>query len=310
VTFFKFMEKFPTELSVILYFIKIRYGEDKKVPCRHCGCVGKVYHQAHKPKVFNCRNCNNTFSVFKDTIFEDSSTDLRKWMYAIHLFLNGKKGISGYQLMREIGVTYKCAWRMLNQIRLAMGSTDNQAFIDTVIEIDECYVGGKPRKSNKPPEDKDKNDKNKRGRGTKKTPVVGVVDRENKKIHAKVAKPNKDGQKLTGKQLLAIITEVVKKPLTIMTDEFSGYNILGSTKHIHLRINHQEAFANGDIHTNNIESFWATLKRGIIGIYHHVSVEYLQYYVNEFCFRYNNRIHPNNANPAMFDLVLKQAVLV
>jgi transposase-like protein len=302
--FFQLQEKFPTEQSVIEHFIRVRYGEGK-VPCRHCGCVSKVYHQSQEPKKFNCRNCDNTFSIFKDTIFENTSTDLRKWMFAIHLFLNGKKGISGYQLMREIGVTYKTAWRMLNLIRLAMGNAENQEFIDTVIEIDECYIGGKPRKENKPD---DKDDQNKRGRGTKKTPVVGVVDRENKKVHVKVAKPNKEGQKLTGKQLLSIINEVVKKPLTIMTDEFKGYNILGKTKHIHLRINHKEAFANGGVHTNNIESFWATLKRGIIGIYHHVSVKYLQSYVNEFCFRFNHRTHKNLTNPAMFDLVLKQGI--
>lgn len=300
--FFEFLKKFPTEEAVIEHFIKVRYGEGK-VPCRHCGCVSKVYHRSKEPKKFHCANCQNTFSVFKDTIFEDTSTDLRKWMYAIHIFLNGKKGISGYQLMREIGVTYKTAWRMLSLIRKAMGNAENQEFIDTVIEIDETYIGGKPRKG------KDDNEPPKRGRGTKKTPVVGVVDREGKKVHAKVAKPNKEGKKLTGKQLLEIINEVVKSPLTVMTDEFKAYNLLANTHHIHLRVNHQEAFAVGDIHTNNIESFWATLKRGVIGIYHHVSVKYLQDYVNEFCFRYNHRTHPNLANPEMFDTVLKQAVL-
>lgn len=301
--FFEFQTKFPNEEAVIEHFIKVRYGEGK-VPCRHCGCVSKVYHRSKEPKLFHCANCQNTFSVFKDTIFEDTSTDLRKWMYAIHIFLNGKKGISGYQLMREIGVTYKTAWRMLSMIRKAMGNAENQEFIDTVIEIDETYVGGKPRKGKD-----DNDDKPKRGRGTKKTPVVGVVDREGKKVHAKVAKPNKEGKKLTGKQLLEIINEVVKTPLTVMTDEFKAYNLLANTHHVHLRVNHQEAFAVGDIHTNNIESFWATLKRGVIGIYHHVSVKYLQDYVNEFCFRYNHRVHPNLANPEMFDLVLKQAVL-
>jgi transposase-like protein len=304
--FFEFQKKFPTELSVIEHFIQIRYGESK-VPCRHCGCISKVYHQSHEPRRFNCRNCNNTFSIFTDTIFEDSSTDLRKWMYAIHLFLNGKKGISGYQLMREIGVTYKTAWRMLSLIRKAMGNAENQEFIDTVIEIDETYVGGKPRKGEKKDDD---DDKPKRGRGTKKTPVVGVIDRENKKVHARVAKPNKDGKKLTSKQLLEILNQVVKTPLTIMTDEFRSYNALGKTQHVHLRVNHQKAFAVGDIHTNNIESFWATLKRGILGIYHHVSVEYLQDYVNEFCFRYNYRGEKNKANPAMFDLGLKARRLV
>jgi transposase-like protein len=307
--FFEFQNKFPTELSVIEHFIKIRYQGN--ITCHLCGVINdRIYHSRVQPKKFHCENCKSMFSIFKGTIFEDSSTDLRKWMYAIHLFLNGKKGISGYQLMREIGVTYKTAWRMLKLIRQAMGNAENQEFIDTVIEIDETYVGGKPRKSNKPKVKDDKNDKNKRGRGTKKTPVVGVIDRENKQVHARVAKPNKEGKKLTGKQLLEIMNEVVKSPLTIMTDEFRSYNALGKTEHVHLRVNHKEAFAVGDIHTNNIESFWATLKRGVLGIYHHVSVKYLQDYVNEFCFRYNHRTHPNLSNPKMFDLVLKQAVLV
>jgi transposase-like protein len=303
--FFEFQKKFPTELSVIEHFIQVRYQGN--IVCHHCGVINdKIYHRRTQPKAFHCMNCLNTFSVFKDTIFEKSDTDLRKWMYAIHLFLNGKKGISGYQLMREIGVTYKTAWRMLSLIRKAMGNAENQEFIDTVIEIDETYVGGKPRKG----KDYDDDDKPKRGRGTKKTPVVGVIDRENKKVHARVAKPNKDGQKLTSKQLLNILNQVVKTPLTIMTDEFRSYNALGKSQHVHLRVNHKEAFAVGDIHTNNIESFWATLKRGIMGIYHHVSVEYLQNYVDEFCFRYNHRGTKNKANPEMFDLVLKQAVFV
>ncbi|HEY9746370.1 MAG TPA: IS1595 family transposase [Oculatellaceae cyanobacterium] len=293
--FFEFLKKFPTEEAVITNFIRVRYGE--RPACHHCGSI-KVHQKKDRPKVFHCADCLNTFSVFKGTIFENSSTDLRKWMYAIHLFLNSKKGISSYQLEREIGVTHKTAWRMLGQIRSAMGNAENQEFIDTVIEIDETYVGGNPRKGQD-----DDDDKPKRGRGTKKTPVVGVVDRDNKKIHAKIAKPNKEGKKLTGKQLLEIINEVVKNPCLMITDEFKGYNSLRHSQHLHLRINHQEAFAQGIVHTNNIESFWATLKRGLIGIYHHVSVKHLQDYVNEFCFRYNHR-----ENNGMFDLVLKQAV--
>ena len=254
-------------------------------------------------KVFDCNDCHNTFSPFKDTIFEKSSTDLRKWMYAIHMFLNGKKGISGYQLQREVGVTYKTAWRMLQQIRRAMGSQEPDAFIDTIIEIDETYVGGKPRKKNEDGNNHDKN--NKRGRGTKKMPVVGVIDRENKKIYARVAMPNKDGQQLTGKQLLEILRKVCEKDSKnlVMTDEFKGYNILDKENILHLRVDHQQMFSDGFIHTNNIESFWATLKRGIYGIYHHVSVKYLQRYVNEFCFRYNNR------KTDMFGVILKQSII-
>ena len=143
-TFSEFQAKFPDELSVIKHFIGIRYPQG--VTCSHCGS-DHVYHRHDKPKVFVCHGCGNSFSIFEGTIFEHSSTDMRKWMFAIHLFLNGKKGISGLQLQREIGVTYKCAWRMLQQIRTAMGNakTENHEFFDTIVEIDECYLGCKPR---------------------------------------------------------------------------------------------------------------------------------------------------------------------
>lgn len=297
-TFMELLKKFPTEKSVVDYYVKVRYGD--KPACHHCGSM-KVYQRNANGKLFDCNDCGNTFSPFKNTIFEKSSTDLRKWMYAIHLFLNGKKGISGMQLMREVGVTYKTAWRMLQQIRIAMGNAEQQSFIDTIVEIDETYVGGKPRKDN----NHDDQNPNKRGRGTKKSPVVGVVDRENKKIYARVALPNKDGKKLTSKQLFSILRKVCKKDSnnTVITDEFPAYSILDKNSIIHLRIDHRTMYANGPIHTNNIESFWATLKRGIYGIYHHVSLKYLQRYTDEFCFRYNNR------KLDMFNMVLRQSVL-
>jgi len=288
-TFMEFLKMFPTEKKVIKYFIGIRYHDS--ACCNHCGSI-KVYQRKKTPKVFDCNDCGNTFSIFKDTIFENTTTDLRKWMYAIHLFLNGKKGISGLQLKREIGVTYKTAWRMLKQIRIAMGNVENREMFEAIVEMDETYVGGKPRK----------NDNNKRGRGTKKTPVIGIIDRDKKKVYAKVAMANKNGKKLTGMQLLAVLDEVCKQDSMVITDEFTGYNVLNNTEYLHLMINHSKEYSNGMIHTNNIESFWATLKRGIFGIYHHVSVQYLQSYVNEFCFRYNNR------KTDMFNLILKQAI--
>jgi transposase-like protein len=124
-TFIELMTKFPTEESVIDYYIKVRYPNG--VFCNHCGSI-KVYQEHNRKKVFSCNDCKSTFSPFKNTIFEKSSTDLRKWFFAIHLFLNGKKGVSGLQLQREIGVTYKTAWRMLQQIRLAMGNAENKVF--------------------------------------------------------------------------------------------------------------------------------------------------------------------------------------
>ena len=299
-TFFQFMEKFSTEEKVINYWINIRYPDGIK--CNHCGSV-HVYQVKDRPKNFYCGDCINHFSVFKDTIFEKSSTDLRKWFYAIHLFLNAKKGISAKQLQRETGVTYKTAWRMLQQIRIAMGNQGNPEFFETIIEMDETYVGGKPRKRNTKNNDDDKT--NKRGRGTSKTPVVGVVDRNDKKVHARVALPNNKGQKLTGKQLLNILNDVCDfdSKNVIMTDEFRGYNILNKEKKcIRFYVDHQKKYANGMIHTNTIESFWAIVKRAIYGIYHHVSVKYLQRYIDEFCFRYNNR-------ELSFNQLLVQAIL-
>ena len=308
-TFMELMKKFPTEKKVAKHFLKMRYPGG--VTCNHCEST-KVYHRNDKIKLFDCNGCGNTFSPFKDTIFEKSSTDLRKWMYAIHLFLNGKKGISGLQLKREIGVTYKTAWRMLQMIRIAMGNSEQTEFFDTIVEIDETYVGGKPRKKNNC-SDKDDDGTgssapptpNKRGRGTKKTPVVGVVDRINKKVFARVAMPNNKGQKLTAKQLIGILKQVSKQENNnvIMTDEFKGYDPLVKNKFVHLRIDHSKAFSDGDIHTNTAESFWAILKRAVYGIYHHVSVKYLQRYVDEFCFRWNNRDND------MFGMVLRQSVL-
>lgn len=228
--FFEFLKQFPNERAVIDHFIRIRFKHDKPY-CTKCGGTEHIIPEKKRPKFFHCNDCNSSFSIFKDTIFEKSSTDLQKWMYAIHLFLNGKKGISGYQLQREIGVTYKTAWRMLKQIRLAMGNTNKPEFSQTIIEIDETYVGGKPRKSNHRDAEKSK-----RGRGTNKTPVVGVLDRNSKKIHARVALPNKEGKSLTGKQLLDILHEVSRGKNTVITDEFRSYGILKSTDHLHYRI--------------------------------------------------------------------------
>ncbi|MEA2016017.1 MAG: IS1595 family transposase [Actinomycetota bacterium] len=296
----EFMKKFPDEKSIIDYFIKIRYPE--KVICSKCGS-DKVVHRKDYPKLFQCNLCNNSFSVFKDTIFEKTTTDLQKWFFAIHLVLNAKKGISAKQLQREIGVTYKTAWRMLRQIRRAIEDKNSDDFFDTIVEIDETYVGGKPRKKNKRDENK-KGGGLKRGRGTTKTPIIAVVDREERKVFARVANPNKRGQKLTGKQLLDVINQVCKgKNVKVISDEFTGYDKLMGTNYIHFRVDHTKMFVDGDIHTNTIESFWAIAKRAFYGTYHRISKKYLQDYINECSFRYNHRDINNS-----FDLLLANAI--
>jgi transposase-like protein len=227
-TFFEFNSRFPTEQAAINYFYKTRYNG--VLTCPHCGSQVDLYRTSRQ-KVCICHSCNNTFSPFADTIFRKSKTDMRAWFYAIHLIINDKKGISGCQLQRELGVTYKTAWRMLRLIREAMGNKDMKETFDVFVEIDETYVGGKPGKVNKRFDENGKEipsdePKDKRGRGTKKTPVVGVKERSSTQVYAQVMLPNGEGKKLTGKQLLSVLDEVCKEGTTIVSDDFSGYNRL------------------------------------------------------------------------------------
>ena len=132
-----FRKLFPTEEKAISYFIKIRYPEG--ITCPHCGSH-KVYPRSESPRAYSCNGCNNSFSIFKGTIFEKSETSLITWFYAINLFLNAKKGISACQLQRDTGVTYKTAWRILKQIRIAMSNEEMQTFINSVVEMESVQI--------------------------------------------------------------------------------------------------------------------------------------------------------------------------
>jgi transposase-like protein len=310
----QFLETFPTEEAAIEYFLNIRYGG--KLACPHCGKIDYVYRYNGNLKLVQCHSCNNSFSPFSGTIFEKTHKDMRDWFFAIHLLLNDKKGVSACNLQRELGCTYRTAWRMEHKIREAMGNTRLKKDFDCIVEIDETYVGGKPRKQNalvKPDGTlipRKYPAKNKRGRGTDKTPVVGVKERSTGKVYAKVMLPNEEGQKLTGKQLLEVLATACKDKTTVVSDDFSGYKILDK-KHandfIHLSINHSLGeycnFKDKDIHTNGIENFWSLLKRQYHGTHHHWSVKHMQKYVDEMAFRQSNR-----KNEKIFDLVLEQAI--
>ena len=309
---YKLNELFPTEEAVIEHFIKIRYPNG--VSCPHCGATFKVYHRKDRPKLFQCCNCDNHFSIFKDTIFEKTRVDLRKWMLAINFMVNDKKGASALQLQRYIGGSYETSWRMMKQIRKAMGNEETRELFEAIVEVDETYIGGKPRKDNDSKgkggngglEEDSSEPKSKRGRGTDKTPIIGIKERSQGRVYAKVALPNEQGQKLTGKQLLNVISSACSKDATVITDNLSSYNILDRKGYVHLTINHSAGqFSDGNgKHTNGIEGFWALFKRGVYGMYHHISVKHMQKYVDEFVFRQNNR-----KNKDAFNTLLEQCVL-
>ena len=292
-TFFEFQKRFPTELSALNFIVSIKYTNGYH--CPKCGCIHKgIYRSNVRTKILHCNNCNSEFSILAGTIFESTHLDLRMWLYAINLVIVAKKGISACQLQRELGMkSYKGAWRMLHLIRQAMAKEEYNNVFEAVVEIDETYVGGKPRKRNKHNEKETDDNFNKRGRGTSKTPVIGVKERSSGKVHAVVANFNAEGKQLSGKQLFSVLKNVCKDGTTVMTDQYSGYNILDKENEknfIRVKVDHSVTYSLGNgVHTNGIESFWAIVKRGIYGIYHHVSVNYMQRYMDEFCFRLNHR---------------------
>jgi transposase-like protein len=296
-TFFEFNKKFPTETAAIDYFIAIRYAGS--ITCPHCGATVKIYRHRQRPRYCNCKSCDNSFSIFTGTIFEHSKLHIRKWFYAVNIFLNDKKGVSACNLQREIGGVYRTSWRMLQQIRAAMGNGERTLFSE-IVEIDETYVGGKLREDNRDELDK-KIEGKYRGRGSKKTPVVGVIERETKQVHAEVMKPNSIGQKLTGQQLLGLVDKTTAQGTTVITDSFKSYNIL-DWDYDHKTVNHSKGqyVAEGNVHTNNIENFWSIVKRSYIGVYHKMSEKYLQRYIDEACYR-------RNSND--FDTLLRQGIM-
>lgn len=276
-------KQFPTEDACIEHLEKVRWDGIPKCPY----CKSKKSTPMQSERRHHCNNCNTTYSVTVGTIFHRTHVDLQKWFLAIALVLNAKKGISARQLARDIEVHRNTAWSMGMRIRKAM--TEDRQLLEGVVEMDECYIGGKPRKGSI---------HSKRGRGTSKIPVVGIVERGGR-VKAKAAKD----KVLTAKRLATMVREKVDiKNATVMTDEYRGYMKLKSFVK-HQTINHKYSYVDGNIHTNSIESFWALLKRGIFGQYHKVSTVYLNRYIDEFCFRYNHRRNEN-----VFALTIQRAL--
>jgi transposase-like protein len=277
---FELTKQLGTKDKAIKFFEGIRWKG--QVVCPYCQSSKTCKHHAkNRTKCWQCWNCHKSFSVTQGTIFHNTRLPLNKWFMLIALMLNAKKGLSACQAARDLGIRRPTVWSMMHRIRKAM-ETDEAELLKGIVEMDETYIGGKPRKGN----DKDDDDKpvNPRGRGTKKTPVVGMVER-NGSVKTAVASK----YELKGKDLKKLVRQHIDLEETILvTDEYKGY--LGMKNLMcHLSVNHQKSYVDGDVHTNTIESFWAILKRGIVGQFHKVSKKYLQNYLHEFEYRDNRR---------------------
>lgn len=274
-------QSFQTQEQAIEHLEKVRWSGEPH--CPYCGSVAVGRHASGDRNIarWQCRDCARAFAVTVGTLFHGTHIPLRNWFLVLALMLNAKKSASAYQIARDLGMRRATVWSIMHRIRTAMAADpDQDRLLHGIVEADETYVGGKPRKAN----NRDDDTPNKRGRGTKKVPVVGAVERGGRVV-ARVANPGD----LSAKGIGNFITRFIDKAGTILiTDEYKGYNRV-SKGMLHAVICHAEAYADGVIHTNSIESFWALIKRAWYGTHHHYSRKYMPLYIAESCYKYNRR---------------------
>ncbi len=277
-TFKEFFKLFPDDDTCLSHLMKVNYGLEHK--CRKCERDSK-FSRVSSQRAFACQFCGDHVYPCVGTPFEKSRTSLQTWFYAMYLFATSRHGVSAKELERQLGVTYKCAWRIGHEIRKHMADVDGETPLSGIIEVDETYVGGKA--------------KGKRGRGAdNKTVVFGMLERDGK-IMTKIV-PN-----ARTKTLQPHIMQNVTQGSEIQSDEWWAYKGLDKKGYTHQTVEHGKGeYARNGIHVNGLEGYWSMLKKGIRSTHIHVSSEYLGNYSKEFEYRYNNRKKPN---AMIFDLL-------
>ncbi len=257
---------FPDEASCLIWLKDYLYPDG--ITCKNCKKV-TPHHLMKTRKSFSCEMCGHHVHPTANTIFHKSSTPLTLWFYAVYLMASTRAGISAKQLERELGVTYKTAWRMFHQIRKMMAADDDK-FTDGEVEIDEMYMHPNPQR-----------------RSTAKLHnsqvIFGMVERGGR---AKVKHVKSSGSRVLQPEIIKNIGITA----VIYSDEHRSYHSLHKQGYEHKTITHSlSRYVDGSTHTQNIEKLWSNMKRGIKGVYRHVGSEYLQAYADEYAFRYSHR---------------------
>ncbi len=270
---FQLFEAFPNE-EMARQYLELRLWPDGAI-CPECKSGERITSRGGKRLGFYlCNACKFEFTIRTGTIFERSHIPLHKWLYAMYLLVTARKGISSLQLSKEIGVTQKSAWFMLQRLREACG-TDTDKLIG-IVEIDETFVGGLEA-------NKHEHKKLNQGRGAVgKAAVLGMRERGGRTKAMPISGTSME-------EIQGAIHANVEVGSTLMTDEHAAYNDLEGLFFRQERVNHSAGeYVKGMASTNGIESVWAVLKRGVNGVYHHVSKKHLGRYVDEFAFRLND----------------------
>lgn len=268
----EFMRDFPDDEACLVWLWNTRYAIDgDKAYCpKHEGKAPfKRYGTSQQRQSWTCTKCGHHIHPTAGTIFHKSSTSLHLWFYAMYLMSSTRCGISAKQLERELGVTYKTAWRMFHLIRNQLMTQDDDQ-LGGQVEIDEAYIGGSRKRA--------------QGRyPAEKTTVLGMVERGGRVV----AKVVPDASHIS---LYPHIGKTVATGTSVFTDEHQTYMNMPRARFDHQSIRHNEGvFVSGDVHTQTIENFWMLVKNGIRGVYHSVSGKHLQGYLNEYVWRYNHR---------------------
>jgi transposase len=276
-TYKDFQTQFASDADCLRFIYEQRYPQG--ATCKACGTQGHFYPVQGR-RSYACQ-CGSQIYPTQGTIYHKSPTSLKTWFFAMFLMTASKNGVSARELERQLGVTYKCAWRMAHQIRQLL--KEEIPTLRGTLEADETYYGGRRKM-----EEKHDN----------KTPIIGVLERGGNIVVKAVPRAT------TKTVLRNIVSNADPIGSQIMTDEWPGYKGLSKMGWKHYTINHSKfEWARGAVYTNGIEGFWSQLKRSINGTFHFVSRKHLQKYVNEFSFRYNRR----KSETAMFHHVAARA---
>lgn len=268
---FQLFRLFPDADTARLYLERRRWNG--KPVCPDCGDSEHITARGgNRAGYYRCRSCENEFTVRTGTIFDRSHVPLHKWVFAMYLVVTARKGVSSMQLSKEIGVTQKTAWFMLQRLREACGADFQK--LKGIVEIDETFVGGKEHA-------KHASKKLRAGRGTTgKQAVMGFRERGGRSVALPIAGTDRT-------TLHGAIAQIVEPGSTLHTDDHGGYRGIAGYSHGHVNHSAGEYVGAGDITTNSVESMWALLKRGLYGTWHKASRKHLARYVNECTFRLN-----------------------